>query len=159
ILVVDDNQAVVDALRFLFKQEGWRVVALSDPTRLQQTVLREDADLVLLDMNFTRDTTSGAEGIEALKQLRNADADLPVILMTAWGPSDAAAEARKRGALDTETSPGDTERLPPSSQTHTEPRCARRANRLLAEENRVLRVDLDRRHDFSGIVGQSARMV
>ncbi len=159
ILVVDDNQAVIDALRFLFKQEGWRVVALTEPARVAQAVAREEPELVLLDMNFTRDTTSGAEGIETLKQLRQADPDLPVILMTAWGTVDRAVEAMKLGARDYVTKPWNNERLLHACRTHIELRAARRANRLLSEENRVLRADLDRQNDFSGIVGSSVRMV
>ncbi|HJZ87578.1 MAG TPA: sigma-54 dependent transcriptional regulator [Polyangia bacterium] len=159
ILVVDDNQAVIDALRFLFKQEGWRVVALTEPARVAQAVAREEPELVLLDMNFTRDTTSGAEGIETLKLLRQADPDLPVILMTAWGTVDRAVEAMKLGARDYVTKPWNNERLLHACRTHIELRAARRANRLLSEENRVLRADLDRQNDFSGIVGSSVRMV
>jgi DNA-binding NtrC family response regulator len=159
ILVVDDNQAVLEALRFLFKQEGWRVVALSEPARVAQIAAREDADLVLLDMNFTRDTTSGAEGIEVLSQLAKADPDLPVILMTAWGTVERAVEAMKLGARDYVTKPWDNERLLTACRTHIELRVARRANKLLSEHNRVLRSDLDREYDFSRIVGASACMV
>ena len=132
ILVVDDNQAVIDALRFLFKQEGWRVVALTEPARVAQAVAREEPELVLLDMNFTRDTTSGAEGIETLKLLRQADPDLPVILMTAWGTVDRAVEAMKLGARDYVTKPWNNERLLHACRTHIELRAARRANRLLS---------------------------
>jgi DNA-binding NtrC family response regulator len=159
ILVVDDNQAVLDSLRLLFKQEGWRVVALSEPGRVVHTSLREQVDLVLLDMNFTRDTTSGAEGIEVLRLLHKADADLPVILMTAWGTVDRAVEAMKEGARDYVTKPWDNQRLLGVCRTHLELSAARRANRRLVEENRVLRADLDRGHDFSRIVGESPRMV
>src|ERR1041385_8411834 len=159
ILVVDDNQAVLDALRFLFKQEGWRVVALGEPGRVPQTAAREGADLVLLDMNFTRDTTSGAEGIDTLKQLRASDPDLPVVLMTAWGTVDRAVEAMKLGASDYVTKPWDNDRLLATCRTHIELGAIRRANKLLAEENRVLRAGLDKQYDFAGIVGESPRMV
>src|SRR5215471_16580116 len=159
ILVVDDNQAVLDALRFLFKQEGWRVVALGESGRVTQSAARENADLVLLDMNFTRDTTSGAEGIDALKQLRAADPDLPVVLMTAWGTVDRAVEAMKLGASDYVTKPWDNERLLATCRTQIELGAIRRANKLLLEENRVLRAGLDQQYDFAGIVGESPRMV
>ena len=139
ILVVDDNQAVLDSLRFLFKQEGWRVVTLAEPNKVVQQALREEAELVLLDMNFTRDTTSGAEGIEVLTKLRAADPDLPVILMTAWGTVDRAVEAMKLGARDYVTKPWDNARLVSAARTQMELYAARRANRNLAEENRILR--------------------
>jgi DNA-binding NtrC family response regulator len=159
ILVVDDNQGVLDSLRLLFKQEGWRVVTLAEPARVVTTVAREGADLVLLDMNFTRDTTSGAEGIEVLRQLQKSDPDLPVVLMTAWGTLDRAVEAMKLGARDYVTKPWQNERLISTCETHIELYAARRANRRLSEENRVLRADLDRSHDFARIVGESPPMV
>jgi DNA-binding NtrC family response regulator len=159
ILVVDDNQAVLDSLRFLFKQEGWRVVTLAEPRKVVEQAMREEADLVLLDMNFTRDTTSGAEGIEVLQKLRAADADLPVILMTAWGTVDRAVEAMKLGARDYVTKPWDNARLVSAARTQMELYAARRANRNLTEENRILRSDLDKGHDFARIVGESPAMV
>ena len=139
ILVVDDNQAVLDALRFLFKQEGWRVVALGESGRVTQSAARENADLVLLDMNFTRDTTSGAEGIDALKQLRAADPDLPVVLMTAWGTVDRAVEAMKLGASDYVTKPWDNERLLAIVRTQIELAGALRKGRKLEAANQLLR--------------------
>jgi DNA-binding NtrC family response regulator len=159
VVVVDDNQGVLDSLRLLFKQEGFRVVTLAEPERVAQTVTREGADLVLLDMNFTRDTTSGAEGIELLEKLHKLDPDLPVILMTAWGTVDRAVEAMKLGARDYVTKPWDNERLLTACRTHLELTRAQRANRLLSEQNRLLRADLDAGYDFSRIVGASRAMV
>jgi len=159
ILVVDDNQAVCDALRLLFKQEGWRAVPLNDPARAPQVAALEEADLVLLDMNFTRDTTSGAEGIAALEALRAADAQLPVILMTAWGTVERAVEAMKLGAVDYVTKPWENDRLVRTCRAQLELGAARRSNRLLAEQNRVLRAELDGAYDFSAIIGESPRMV
>jgi DNA-binding NtrC family response regulator len=159
ILIVDDNQGVIEALRLLFKLEGWRVVGLSDPARAAQTAALENAQLVLLDMNFTRDTTSGAEGMEALRSLRQYDASLPVIMMTAWGTVDRAVEAMKLGAADYLTKPWENERLVAVAKAQLELRRVRRQNRLLAEENRLMRGELDAQYEFSRIVGHSPKMV
>jgi DNA-binding NtrC family response regulator len=157
--VVDDNQAVSDALRLLFKQEGWRVVALVNPARAVQVAQLEQADLVLLDMNFTRDTTSGAEGITVLEALRAAEPELPVILMTAWGTVERAVEAMKLGAVDYVTKPWENDRLVRLCRAQLELQRARRQNRLLSEQNRMLRAELDGAYDFSAIIGESPRMV
>jgi DNA-binding NtrC family response regulator len=159
ILVVDDNQGVLDALRLLFKQEGWRVVGLDEPSRVAQVAALEEAQVVLLDMNFTRDTTSGQEGISALEKLRAADAELPVVLMTAWGTVDRAVQAMKLGAADYVTKPWDNDRLLSTCRAQMELRRVRRANTLLVEANRCMRAELDAKYDFQRIVGQSPKMV
>jgi DNA-binding NtrC family response regulator len=150
---------VLDALRLLFKQEGWRVVGLNDPARVTQVAALEGADLVLLDMNFTRDTISGQEGIDALARLRAADAALPVLLMTAWGTVDRAVQAMKLGAADYVTKPWDNDRLLCTCRAQLELRRVKQTNRLLLEQNRLMRGELDANHDFQRIIGQSPTMV
>jgi len=159
ILVVDDNSAVVDALKLLFKQERWRVVGLAEPTRVAQVAALEQVDLVLLDMNFTRDTTSGREGMDALATLREADPELPVVLMTAWGTIERAVEAMRLGASDYVTKPWDNAKLVATCRAWLELRRARRELRQAAEENRALREELDGRFDFSHITAESAPML
>jgi DNA-binding NtrC family response regulator len=159
ILVVDDNVAVQDALRLLFKQQGWRTAVLSEPGRVAQAVALEDAQLVLLDMNFTRDTTSGQEGIDALAALKRTDPELPVVLMTAWGTVDRAVEAMKLGAADYLTKPWDNDRLVSTCRTQLALVQARRENRRLLAENQLMRAELDEQYDFSRILGQSAPML
>jgi DNA-binding NtrC family response regulator len=159
VLIVDDNSAVVDALRLLFKQEGLRAVGLQDPSRAVAVAALEGADCVVLDMNFSRDTTSGQEGIDTLRALRAADPELPVLLVTAWATVDRAVEAIKLGAVDYFAKPWDNERLLESVRTHVELRRSRQKMRLLAVENHTLRAELDERHDFSRIVAESDKML
>jgi DNA-binding NtrC family response regulator len=159
ILVVDDNQAVLEALRLLFKLQGWRVVGLNDPSRVTQVAQLEDAQLVLLDMNFTRDTTSGAEGMAALAALRQYDAGLSVVMMTAWGTIDRAVEAMKLGAIDYVTKPWENDRLVAICRAQLELRRVRRQNQLLVEQNRLMRAELDAEYDFARIVGHAPGMV
>jgi DNA-binding NtrC family response regulator len=159
ILVVDDNQAVLEALRLLFKLQGWRVVGLNDPSRVTQAAQLEDAQLVLLDMNFTRDTTSGAEGMAALAALRQYDAGLSVVMMTAWGTVERAVEAMKLGAADYITKPWENDRLVAICRAQLELRRVRRQNQLLVEQNRLMRAELDAEYDFARIVGHAPGMV
>ncbi len=159
ILVVDDNTAVVEALRLLFKQEKWRTVGLSDPKTIVETATREAVDLVILDMNFSRDTTSGGEGIEALARLRAALPELPVVLFTAWGTIERAVEAIQLGAVDYLQKPWDNERLLRLCRAQLEVRAARAENRQASIANQALRRALDAAFDLGQIVGESAAML
>ena len=84
ILVADDQPDVVEALRLLLKSEGFAVDSASSPVEVVRAVEARDYDAVLMDLNYTRDTTSGREGIELLGELRKLDSSLPVVVMTAW---------------------------------------------------------------------------
>lgn len=100
ILVADDQAHVLDALRLLLKTNGYATETASDPRRVLQALASEQFDLVLMDMNYERDTTAGAEGLELVSQIREKDKNLPVLVMTAWGSVEVAVEAMRRGASD-----------------------------------------------------------
>jgi sigma-B regulation protein RsbU (phosphoserine phosphatase) len=97
IVVADDQPDVRVALGLLLKAEGHRVEAVGSPAALLEAVGR-GADLVLMDLNYTRDTTSGAEGLDLLERLRERSPGTPVVVMTAWGSIELAVEAMRRGA-------------------------------------------------------------
>jgi phosphoserine phosphatase RsbU/P len=97
IVVADDQPDVRTALGLLLKTEGHAVEAVSSPTALLEAMQR-GADLVLMDLNYTRDTTSGAEGLDLLQRLRERHPETPVLVMTAWGSIELAVEAMRRGA-------------------------------------------------------------
>jgi FixJ family two-component response regulator len=97
IVVADDQPDVRIALRLLLKSEGHEVEAVGSPAALLETAGR-GADLVLMDLNYTRDTTSGAEGLGLLQRLRERHPSLPVLVMTAWGSIELAVSAMRRGA-------------------------------------------------------------
>ena len=111
LLVADDQQDVLSALRLALSREDLDVVTVSSPDGALAAVTGEQFDAVLIDLNYTRDTTSGTEGIELLNRLRLADPDVPVIVMTAWATVGIAVEAMRAGARDFLEKPWDNTRL------------------------------------------------
>jgi phosphoserine phosphatase RsbU/P len=111
ILVADDQPDVLEAARFLLKSNGYAAVTASSPREVLGIVRSEPFDLILMDLNYARDTTSGQEGLDLLAALRAAGIDLPVVVMTAWGTLDIAVEAMRRGACDFVQKPWDNARL------------------------------------------------
>ena len=111
ILIADDQPEVLQALRLLLKPEGWLVETASSPAQVLSAVEAREFDVVLIDLNYSRATTSGAEGLELLASLRELDATLPVVVMTAWGTVDTAVETMRRGARDYVAKPWDNHRL------------------------------------------------
>jgi len=100
ILIADDQADIVEALRLLLKSEGYRTTTAHVPEGVLALLEKEQADAALIDLNYTRDTTSGREGLDLLSRIRALDPTLPVIVMTAWGSVDKAVEAMRRGARD-----------------------------------------------------------
>src|SRR5213596_3531799 len=111
ILVADDQPDVLEALRLLLKGNHYGVDTVASPTAALAALERRDYDAMLLDMNYTRDTTSGREGLDLLDNLRTLEPDMPVVVMTAWGSIDNAVEAMRRGARDYIEKPWDNARL------------------------------------------------
>ena len=111
ILVADDQPDLVDALRLLLKPEGITVDAVHSPDAALAAVQSNRFDLVLMDLNYTGDTTSGREGIDLLDHLLAFDASLPVVVMTGWGSIDLAVEAMRRGVRDFVQKPWDNAAL------------------------------------------------
>ncbi len=139
VLVADDQQDVLDALRLLLKGEGYEVETATSPGRVLEAVGSLEIDAVLIDLNYARDTTSGREGLELLDQLRAADPGLPVVVMTAWASVDVAVEAMRRGARDFIEKPWDNTRLLSIVATQVELARALRRGQRLEAENRLLR--------------------
>src|SRR6516225_6859090 len=111
VLVCDDQPDVLEALRLLLKGQGWQAVTADSPDGLMRAVRAEPFDLILVDLNYTRDTTSGAEGMDLLAHLEEHGNHTPVMVMTAWSSFDLAVEAMRRGACDFIQKPWDNERL------------------------------------------------
>jgi DNA-binding NtrC family response regulator len=141
ILVADDQQDVREALRLLLKGEGYALDVASSPSAVLDQSRTKDYDALLIDLNYTRDTTSGREGLDLLGRLQALDPTLPVVVMTAWGSVEVAVEAMRRGARDFVQKPWDNQRLLSILRTQVElGRALRRAQRL-ESENRLLRRD------------------
>ncbi|HXE31847.1 MAG TPA: sigma-54 dependent transcriptional regulator [Terriglobales bacterium] len=141
ILICDDQRDVREALRLLLKGQGYRTELAVDPGSALAAVQQQEFDLVLLDLNYTRDTTSGAEGLELLPKLAAVDSTLPVVIMTAWGTVDIAVEAMRQGARDFLEKPWDNERLLTIVRNQVELRRALRHEQRLDAETRLLRAE------------------
>jgi DNA-binding NtrC family response regulator len=139
VLVADDQPDVIEAVRLLLKGAGIDVTTASSPALVLARVEAEDLDAVVMDLNYTRDTTSGREGLDLLARLRALDPLLPVLVMTAWGSVEGAVEAMRRGARDYVSKPWDNQRLLASVENQIELSRALRRSRRLEEEATRLR--------------------
>ena len=111
VLIAEDQPDVSEALRLLLKGAGYSTEWANSPPRVLEALGRSEFDAVLVDLNYTRDTTSAAEGLELIERLRDLDRTLPMIAMTAWGSIEIAVEAMRRGAGDFVQKPWDNARL------------------------------------------------
>ncbi|MDB6130558.1 MAG: zraR 4, partial [Verrucomicrobiales bacterium] len=111
ILIADDQPDVQEALRLLLKGEGYRTEVVSSPREVLKTLQNAEVDLLLMDLNYTRDTTSGEEGLELLSKIAVLDEKPPVVVMTAWGTVELVVEAMRRGAIDFVEKPWDNARV------------------------------------------------
>jgi DNA-binding NtrC family response regulator len=141
ILVADDQADVIEALRLLLKAEGYKIETATSPAQILAAIEVKDFDAVLMDLNYSRDTTSGAEGLDLLTRIQGIDSLLPVIVMTAWGTVGLAVEAMRRGAADFVQKPWENERILSIVRTQIELSRARRQGQRLEAENRLLRAD------------------
>ncbi len=139
VLVADDQPDVLEALRLLLKGEGYRTELVSSPAAVLEAIGAGDFDLLLIDLNYARDTTSGQEGLELLSRIQMMDSALPLVVMTAWGSVDLAVEAMRRGARDFIQKPWENARLLTVLRTQIELGWALRRGHRLEAENRLLR--------------------
>jgi DNA-binding NtrC family response regulator len=139
ILVADDQPDVLAALKLLLKAEGYSTETVDSPSAIVNAAAEEEFDLLLMDLNYTRDTTSGREGLDLLHRLKEVDETLPVVVMTAWGSVELTVEAMRAGARDFVPKPWDNARLLSIVRTQIElGRALRRSDRL-ERENELLR--------------------
>jgi len=139
LLLADDQVDVIEALRLLMKGQGFQTDAASSPAAVLAAIESRDYDAVLMDLNYTRDTTSGKEGMDLLAKINSLDSTLPVIVMTAWGSLELAVEAMRRGARDFIQKPWENERLVSVLRTQLSLGQALRQGLRLEAENRMLR--------------------
>jgi DNA-binding NtrC family response regulator len=139
VLIADDQPDVLESLRLLLKGEGYRIELSSSPTEALEAVSEREFDVAIIDLNYTRDTTSGREGLDLLSGLQDLDPTLPVIVMTAWGSIELAVETMRRGAGDFFEKPWDNERVLSIVRTQIELRQARRRGERLEAAHRALR--------------------
>ena len=158
VLVVDDQQAVRTALVVLLDLHGIPCLEASSPEQALDVVRREDVGVVIQDMNFSKDTTSGTEGVELFRAIRALDPDLPVILITAWTSLESAVALVKEGAADYVAKPWDDQKLVLSVQNLLGLRQARFDARRLERRDTLAREGLAQRFDLRGLVYESRAM-
>src|SRR6476659_10106368 len=157
ILIADDQADVLAALSLLLKGERYQIQSASSPEGVLKFIDTHEFDVVLIDLNYARDTTSGSEGLDLLSRIRAADPTLPVVVMTAWGSVDLAVEAMRRGARDFIQKPWYNARLLAVLRTQVELATALRRGQRLEAENLVLR-DGDPAAKTPRIVAESPQM-
>jgi DNA-binding NtrC family response regulator len=141
ILIADDQTDVLEALRLLLKGQGYQIDAVSSPAAVVTSLEARDFDVVIMDLNYTRDTTSGQEGLDLLSRIQAIDSVLPVIVMTAWATVGLAVEAMRGGARDFVQKPWENERLLTIVKTQIDLSNAIRRGMRLEAENRLLRAE------------------
>jgi FixJ family two-component response regulator len=137
-LIADDQPEVLEALRLLLKGEGFVPHVVTSPAAVLQELATGHFDVLLMDLNYARDTTSGQEGLDLLSQIQAIDGTLPVIVMTGWGSVELAVEAMRRGVRDFVQKPWENTRLISILRTHVEQGQLVRKGKRLAAESKAL---------------------
>lgn len=141
-LIADDQPDVVTALRLLLRGAGYQTEGVNSPAAVLEALKQGDFDLVLMDLNYARDTTSGQEGLELISHIRALDSTLPVVVLTAWGSVELAVEAMHRGVRDFVLKPWDNSELLKSLRTQIALGRRRRQKRRLKAERQIVNYKL-----------------
>lgn len=141
ILIADDQPQIIDALEFLLRPEGYLLERARTPAHVLECLSEQEFDACVIDLNYSRDTTSGQEGLNLLTSIRQRDAHLPLIVMTAWANVDLAVEAMRRGASDFVQKPWENPRVLSILRTQVHLNVARKRAQWLEAENRILRAE------------------
>lgn len=141
VLAADDQEHILEALDLLLRPQGYRVDKVRSPVLVREALTSNSYDAILIDLNYTRDTTSGQEGLDLLSEIVGMDATVPVIVMTAWANVEIAVEAMRRGARDFIQKPWENERLISILRTQVELHRALQQAARLEAENRLLRAE------------------
>jgi DNA-binding NtrC family response regulator len=158
VLVIDDSEAVRTALDVLLSMHGARVLGADSAAAGMDVLAREPVDLVVQDMNFRREATSGEEGVALFRQIRSLHPELPVILLTAWTQLETAVELVKAGASDYVAKPWDNARLLTTVRNLLDLQTARAENRAIRRQRAAARAELAVRFDLKGLVYESEAM-
>src|SRR4026209_2759102 len=158
ILIADDQADVLAALSLLLKGERFQIESASSPEGVLKAIDSQELDVVLIDLNYARDTTSGSEGLDLLSRIHAVDPTLPVVVMTAWGSVDLAVEAMRRGARDFIQKPWDNARLLAVLRTQVELGEALRRGRRLEAENMAPQDSVAETNALPQIVADSPAM-
>lgn len=156
ILVVDDNQSVLTSLELLLQGEFKQVNTLKNPANLISSIREQQTDVILLDMNFKAGINTGNEGIHLLRTIAEADPDISVVLITAYGDVELAVRAVKEGAFDFILKPWENDKLIATLQAALKLRLSKKENKGLKDLNQALARELNTKEPL--MVGESPVM-
>jgi len=143
-LIADDEPDILMALRLLLKNDGYEPETVSSPAAVLEAIARAQYDVVLIDLNYARDTTSGREGIDLISRIHALDPSLPIVVMTAWATVDLAVEAMRRGVRDFVQKPWENKRLLQTLRKQVKHAHARRAAQQRLTNGRKSEAQLQR---------------
>jgi DNA-binding NtrC family response regulator len=158
VLIVDDEPAVAHALGILFEIHEIPFVTATSPAQALERLAGENVGVVIQDMNFGEDKTSGEEGVRLFRRIRDVDPELPVLLITAWASLETAVQLIKEGASDYLAKPWDDEKLVVTVNNLLKMRRLQLENQRLTAERRQARARLGEEHDLCGLIFESGEM-
>lgn len=156
LIIADDDPQIVIALKLLLQAEGYKVTAVANPSELLEKLKTQDYALALIDLNYQADTTSGAEGLQLISEIKKLDEILPIIVMTGYSSVDIAVDAMKRGAADFITKPWKNDRLLAILSTQIKLRHSELKGQKLHQHNTLLRDEQLASHN--NLIANSASM-
>jgi len=156
ILIADDDLNIIASLKYMLSEENFDILAMTTPNAVTENLKRESVDLVLIDMNFQQDTTSGSEGLQLVEAIQQIDESLPIIVMTGWATIDIAVDAMRAGAKDFIQKPWNNERMLSAINTQLKLASIDKKLNRLNQENKLLRSQSF--PENNGIIAQSPAM-
>jgi DNA-binding NtrC family response regulator len=156
ILIADDDLNIIASLKYMLSEENFDILAMTTPEAVLENLKRESVDLVVIDMNFQQDTTSGSEGLQLVEAIQQFDENLPIIVMTGWATIDIAVDAMSAGAKDFIQKPWNNERMLSAINTQLKLASIDKQLNRLNQENKLLRSQSF--PDNTGIIAQSPAM-
>lgn len=143
ILIVDDDTGVLSALQMLLKAEGFKVVSAESPKEALIAFSRQNFDLILMDLNYSMDTTSGEEGLKLISEIRRSDDLVPLVIMTGWGTIEIAVDSMQKGANDFVQKPWDNERLIAIINNQLKLVASQKQSQKLTTHNQLLQAEIN----------------
>jgi DNA-binding NtrC family response regulator len=157
ILIADDDINIIASLKYVLAEEGFDILAVTTPEAALESIKTQTLDLILLDMNFQQDTTSGTEGLQLVESISQLELSIPIIVMTGWATIDIAVEAMQAGAKDLIQKPWKNERMLRAINTQLALAKSTKTAQRLSQQNKLL-TSQAHPNDRTGIVANSLAM-
>lgn len=157
ILIADDDINIIASLKYILAEEGFDILAMTTPQAVLDNLQQQSVDLILLDMNFQQDTTSGAEGLQLVEAISQLELNIPIIVMTGWATVDIAVDAMRAGAKDFIQKPWNNERIISAINTQLALAATHKKAQRLSQQNQLL-TSQSHPSNREGIIAQSPIM-